>query len=207
MIVTSPGISKLKGNGTLIWLNNLDTPANCLLDIKDSCTHAERSAMVLKRSRIAQLEVYRAMKERRNEYRTNLILSRKAEYNIPIGIHLSWGFDNNAFDEYFGEIDENQLPHGYGVRWYSDGSIYIGGWAEGRQHCNESGLMIRPNGAQYEGSWVHGFKHGKGRQTYPDGVVYSGEFAKGLEHGKGEKFFRDGSRFEGALMFRVNHYN
>jgi hypothetical protein len=75
---------------------------------------------------------------------------------VAFGTHLSWGFEDDAFDEYYGEVqllnpstknssrpnssteyEESsinffhkpqliQQPHGNGLMIYSDGSIYVG---------------------------------------------------------------------------------
>ena len=43
------------------------------------------------------------------------------------------------------------LPHGMGVKFFSDGSIYYGGWANGFQKTEYTGIMTRPDGSVYEG--------------------------------------------------------
>lgn len=178
LIGTSPSVSRLRGNGDVIWEANLDTPMNSYVEISNACLDPEREKSIITRSREAQFAILTSMKLRRNDYRSTRVNTMKNEYNISAGTHLSWGFNNNAFDEYFGEVNSEQKPHGHGVMWYSDRSVYIGGWINGLPHCNEGGTMIRPSGSQYEGSWVQGFKHGRGKQTYIDGSIYYGEFAK-----------------------------
>ena len=37
---------------------------------------------------------------------------------------------------------------------------------------------------RYEGKWLNGYKHGKGKMTFNDGSYYEGDFAKGKKHGK-----------------------
>ena len=63
------------------------------------------------------------------------------------------------------------------------------------------GIWIRPDGSQYEGSWVNNLKHGKGTQIFPDGTKYIGEFAKGYEHGNGMRTHKDGSVYDGRFRF------
>jgi hypothetical protein len=38
-----------------------------------------------------------------------------------------------------------------GVKFYSDGTIYFGPWAQGYQKTDVKGTWIRPDGSQYEG--------------------------------------------------------
>eukprot|EP01036_Dinobryon_divergens_P023638 gene23638-32008_t len=116
------------------------------------------------------------------------------------GSHLSWGY-GEVFDEYFGEVDKDGKPFGRGIKFYSDKSIYVGDWLDGMHHSMDKGMWTRPDGLQYEGQWMKGQKHGRGKQRYPDESVYTGEFAKGYEHGSGKVEYRNGSRFEGRFRF------
>ncbi len=139
----------------------------------------------------------------RNVDRFDLIKSKAREYGIIEGVHLSWGYDPVYFDEYFGEVDASKKPHtNYGVKFYADGSVYVGAFDHGQRHTESKGTWIRgPDGAQYEGQWLNDVKHGRGTQLYPDGARYTGEFAKGYEHGNGTKIYPDGSRFDGRFRF------
>jgi hypothetical protein len=104
-----------------------------------------------------------------------------------------------------GPVDSNNRPDGSrGIKVYSDGSVYIGGWLKGLRHhveIDKAATWSRPDGSQYEGSWMNDLKHGRGRQRYPDGSTYSGEFAQNFEHGNGLKIFGDNSRFEGRFRY------
>ncbi|CAE7530799.1 PIP5K3, partial [Symbiodinium microadriaticum] len=92
-------------------------------------------------------------------------------------------------------------PHGLGVKFYSDGTVYHGPWHAGYQKTDVKGTWIRPDGSQYEGTWLQGRKHGSGRQIYSDETVYEGQFANGFEHGHGRRTYTDGSSFEGRFRF------
>lgn len=126
---------------------------------------------------------------------------RAQDAGIIDGVFLSWGF-GEVFDEYFGEVDANSLPHGHGIKYYSDGSMYLGDWSHGLRHTTERrAIWTRPDGLQYEGTWQKDQRHGSGEMRYPDQSFYRGEFAKGYEHGHGSKLFADGARFEGRFRF------
>jgi len=92
-------------------------------------------------------------------------------------------------------------PDGYGIKTFADGSIYVGGFLQGKFSTDDRGVLSRPSGLNYEGTWVGGLKHGKGSQIYADHSVYTGEFANGFEHGEGRIVFADGSHFHGRFRF------
>ena len=49
------------------------------------------------------------------------------------------------------------------------------------------------DGAIYEGNWLNGQMHGKGRFSYPDSSVYFGYFKMGLKDGLGKLEFASGN--------------
>jgi hypothetical protein len=91
---------------------------------------------------------------RRNFDRRNIIRIRAKEFNVITGSVASWGFDLDKFDEYLGELDAKGLPNGYGVKFYSDGSVYVGGWKDGVQHTERRGQFISTIGSIYDGSLI-----------------------------------------------------
>ncbi len=194
-------MKKLWGYSEEIWEGNQDTPLQCLIDLKTQALHPLRNEYLLQRSKEASFEVNKSMKLRRNADRIGLVKRRAQQAGIPKGVFVSWGF-GDVFDEYFGEVDSKLRPHGYGIKTYSDGTIYIGDWFEGLRHSvKNKAAWSRNDGLQYEGTWYNDLKHGSGILRYPDGAVYRGEFAKGYEHGHGTKTFPDGSKFEGRFRF------
>ena len=133
-------------------------------------------------------------------------------YPITRGSYLSWGYGSfkSEYDEYFGEVDDTRLqPHGIGVKYYSDGTIYFGEFQHGVQHTQNSknSFYLRPNGSTYEGEWVSGKKHGYGKFKYPESSIdkdsYEGEWANNLQHGRGTLRYTDGSVFKGRFRFGV----
>ena len=169
IITVTPGINRISGNGDTIWRQNIDIPKNFLKNIKNSVLNPSRDKKLIRRSKEAQLHVKTQAKLYRNAARYLIVKRKAADYNVMSGEHLSWGF-GEIFDEYFGEVDKKGLPNGRGVKFYSDGSIYVGDWLEGFQHSTKKSMWTRPDGLQYEGQWMKGQKHGLGTQTYPDGV-------------------------------------
>ena len=116
---------------------------------------------------------------------------------------------------YIGEVDENNVPHGYGLRITNDSSLYQGYSFKG--YANGNGRLIyitpdgrggvttafyegefdqdKPNGPGFEalgqlmdytGFWMNGVKSGQGVQSsYDKTVSYEGMFKDGLRHGLG----------------------
>lgn len=199
--MTTTGIKRIKDNGEAIWVNNLDTPKSYYGDLKALALNPNKETDLIKRGREANFHIKTLSKQRRNIDRADELKFKAAEYGVYQGKMVSWGF-GMVFDEYFGFLDPvTKLPHGMGVRFYSDGSVYHGEWLEGNKHTLGRGLWIRPDGSQYEGQWLNGLKHGHGTQTYPDESKYVGEFAKGYEHGHGKRTYQDKSTFEGRHRF------
>ena len=44
------------------------------------------------------------------------------------------------------------------------------------------------DGAEYQGEWQDGKRHGIGTYTYPDGLKYVGEWSNGKKHGEGKQY-------------------
>lgn len=113
--------------GDYIWDCHIDTPKNTYIDLEYHASHRNREAKVLQRAREAKFHVRTAAKFRRNTDRELIVRQKAAQCKIDYGFLISWGFDTVAYDEYYGEINEvTNEPNGNGVRFYADGSIYIG---------------------------------------------------------------------------------
>jgi len=203
-IDTTPGISRVRGNGDAIWNTNVDTPKSVWFDLKKICMAENRDELIHERAVIARQATREYMKIDRNRQRRLIIrdLALSYECDVREGKHISKGFED-TYDEYFGIINDKGEPHGYGVKIYSDETVYFGDWVNGEYQTtgDRKGNLIKPTGATYEGHWLQGLKHGLGVQLYPDGGKYEGEFAKGFEHGQGKKNYPDGSSFEGRFRF------
>jgi len=197
---SSTTVTSLRGRGNRLWEANIDVPRHFHADLEGPAVAPDREAVMLQRGREARYYVRMQVKARRNEERAEAVRQRAQDFGVLQGQHISWGFD--AFDEYFGAVDERGRPHGLGVKVYSDDSVYVGQWQHGLRHTStKTALWTRPDNLVYEGSWVEGFKHGRGTQTFPDTSRYKGEFAKGYEHGHGTRHEADGSVFEGRFRF------
>ena len=84
-------------------------------------------------------------------------------------------------NKYWGEWSKAKI-HGRGVKIFNDGDIYEGYFMNGLFH--DKGRYIRDdNGEVYEGQWKNDNRHGQGVNKYADGDVYDGEWNDGKKHG------------------------
>lgn len=169
IVLMTPGIHRISGNGDEIWKQNIDVPKHYLGYIKKAVLDQSRDSRLAMVAKDAQLQVKTQAKLRRNASRLEQITIRAADYMVFKGQLLSWGF-GDVFDEYYGAVDAKGVPSGRGIKFYNDGSIYVGDFLNGMHHTSTGkGMWIRRD-CQYEGQWMKGQKHGSGRQTFPDGV-------------------------------------
>lgn len=209
IISTSTSNVKLRGCGEEIWNNNFDTPKIFYFDFDMKPNDLSyREEQVLQRSKTASYGVLMDTKDRRDDSRRLIVKQMASAYKVTEGINISWGFDNKQFDEYFGEVDVSssagivrRLPHGWGVKFYNDGSVYVGQWVKGKRQSDVAAQWTKPDGSEYRGTYLNDMKHGNGILRYRNGSIYTGEFAKGLEHGRGTIDYENGSKFDGKFRF------
>lgn len=60
-------------------------------------------------------------------------------------------------------------------------------------------------GAEYNGYWLGGLRHGKGKMSWPDGAFYEGVWQFNQAYGKGKFVHADGDLYEGE--WRNNKHN
>lgn len=195
-------VSKVKtfrGNENKIWENVKHFPKLMMYDIQASYMDPNYEEIMNERTKEAKYGWLTVNKQRRDDYRMEDCKVRAEMFKVTKGVYRSYGFD--LYDEYFGEVDKNDIPHGFGVRFYSDSSIYVGDWLNGTPSTEKKGTMNRPDGSMYEGTWLAGKKHGYGRQINADRTEYVGQFANGYAHGDGKLTMLDGSTFEGRFRY------
>ncbi|XP_042338116.1 ankyrin repeat and MYND domain-containing protein 1 isoform X2 [Plectropomus leopardus] len=73
------------------------------------------------------------------------------------------------------------------------------GAQSGEERRQGLGVQGWPDGARYEGEFVNGFKHGKGRYTWKNGEFYEGSFYKDYRHGDGVYCWPTGHKFTGKF--------
>ena len=89
--------------------------------------------------------------------------------------------------------------HGPVICNYADGAEYQGEWQEGKRHG--VGTYISPTGTRYEGEWENDGASGHGVCHYADGMKYEGQFESGERHGKGVLISPEGDRYEGQFKY------
>lgn len=84
---------------------------------------------------------------------------------------------------YFGQTRAN-LPHGYGMFWFSSGDVFVGNWVSGVPEGHGYYYMVE--GGLFFGQITNGFANGFGVYTRPqDQMYYQGNFDAGYLDGKG----------------------
>jgi hypothetical protein len=89
--------------------------------------------------------------------------------------------------------------HGPVICNYADGAEYQGEWQDGKRHG--TGTYISPTGTRYEGEWENDGASGHGVCHYADGMKYDGQFENGERHGKGVLISPEGDRYEGQFKY------
>jgi len=85
-----------------------------------------------------------------------------------------------------GCIERKDLPKDFTGKAkvkYDDGAVYEGEYVKGKAHGKG---RVTFDGCVYEGDWVDGKYHGQGRRTWSDGSFYEGGFENGEIHGFGK---------------------
>jgi radial spoke head protein 1 len=76
--------------------------------------------------------------------------------------------------------------------------VYEGDFVDGQRHGKGKFTWQSGGGGYYEGEFANNqLIYGKGMVTSFNGDVYTGEFKAGLKHGKGKMIYADGKIEEG----------
>lgn len=82
---------------------------------------------------------------------------------------------------------------------FADGATYVGDLnAEGQ--LEGQGCMSWTNGDKYDGEFLAGLFHGKGKFVSGDSGTYKGDYVRGYMEGRGVLTYPDGSRYEGEFV-------
>ena len=98
-----------------------------------------------------------------------------------------------------GDAWKKKEYHGPVICNYADGAEYQGEWQDGKRHG--IGTYISPTGTRYEGEWENDGASGHGVCHYADGMKYDGQFESGERHGKGVLISPEGDRYEGQFKY------
>lgn len=90
--------------------------------------------------------------------------------------------------------------HGFGMRRFRDGGVYIGYWKHGKRHGY--GQMWYPNGEFYAGDWVKDQREGLGMLVRTDVNRYEGEWLGDMKHGRGKFIHLDSGQLQRGVWIR-----
>ena len=82
-------------------------------------------------------------------------------------------------------------------RTLENGDVYEGDFVNGKPHGK--GKLTNENGGVYEGYFIDGEPHGKGKYTYSGGSFYEGDYVKGERTGKGKFIYGGDTAFHGDV--------
>jgi len=90
---------------------------------------------------------------------------------------------------------KDDMPHGLGLKIWSDGASFVGSWNGGRFHGY--GTHSWASGNKYEGMWKNHMRNGYGSNTWPQKDCYEGDWLDDQKDGYGIYVWPDGRRYEG----------
>ncbi|XP_056270526.1 ankyrin repeat and MYND domain-containing protein 1 isoform X3 [Pseudoliparis swirei] len=91
--------------------------------------------------------------------------------------------------------DGHRGAPGLGVQEWPDGSTYEGGFVNGYKHGK--GRYTWSNGEFYEGSFYKDYRHGGGLYCWPTGHTFTGKFYLNRKEGYGQQMLPEGATFKG----------
>lgn len=132
----------------------------------------------------------RTNRQRTNRRRTNyvggMILTKR-----PSGMNMTITGDF--------ETKKSTKTKGNVTIEFDSGETYVGP-CDSKYNAHGTGTMTFSDGTVYVGVFIDGKKSGRGRIDYADGCVYDGEFLEDAPHGTGIYTTAEG-RYEGQLVY------
>lgn len=104
---------------------------------------------------------------------------------------------------YVGDLNAEGQLEGQGRMSWANGDQYDGEFLAGLMHGK--GRFISTYSGTYKGNYVHGRMEGRGLFTYPDGSFYEGEFVGNQFHGKGKLVNPRGDVYHGDFEKNKMH--
>jgi len=119
------------------------------------------------------------------------IQTESQEQNTDVKVHITNGDEYRKKDEII-----NGVSNGKVKITLPSGAVYEGDFIKGKRHGKGKTTGYN-NGDVYEGDYIEDKMHGKGKYTFSSGDVYEGDFIEGKMHGKGKFTYSDGRVQEG----------
>lgn len=92
----------------------------------------------------------------------------------------------------------SEIGDGEGKFTYTNGDYYEGTFLNGYRHGRGTMIYAADN-AMYEGEWKHNLQEGWGVKNWGDGIVYEGEWKDDKMHGTGKYTLSCGTIIEGRF--------
>lgn len=191
-------------NGTLL----MDIGSRYVGDFKDFLPHGKCSYLFPKAQVNEMYEYQGNWNKGRMEGYGKRIMGNGAEYigefrnDLPHGQCTYRNINATGFDlaEYDGNW-VNGIREGQGTILLANGIMYEGGFVNGRFHGR--GKLTDPREginivAEYEGDYVNGARQGQGRMVKANGVCFIGEFQNNIPHGKTKRINPHAKGFQEA---------
>ena len=100
-------------------------------------------------------------------------------------------------ERYVGPCNSNYNAHGRGKFTFTDGTIYVGDFIDGKK--SGRGRIAYENGDVYDGDFLKDAPHGMGTYTTKKGI-YKGQLVFGFYQGLGKMTFENGDVYEGKFV-------
>lgn len=139
----------------------------------------------------------KVVKERKDCVLDSKYIGEIDENDMKSGQGIKKFEEGSPYSKYEGQWSNNKFQ-GYGILTYKNGEVYKGEFNSGQFHGN--GVFNYENGNVYKGNWRHGHRSGLGRLTNKNGDVIEGEFNNGLVEGFGYKKMKNGDFYEGEFL-------
>lgn len=101
-------------------------------------------------------------------------------------------------DVYNGFVDEDDIPQGYGIMYFSTGSVYYGDFVDGLP--DGTGRYEWESGCTYIGEMKEGAMHGRGYMSWPGGDYFYGEWKNGTFVYGTKYFLQSNASIDGTIM-------
>ena len=89
--------------------------------------------------------------------------------------------DDGHGNVYGGQKNASGKEEGYGVKSFSNGTLYVGMWKDGKS--SGKGWFFHADGDVYKGDWIDDKSHGKGMYVHANGNSYEGDWVYDKQQG------------------------
>ena len=125
------------------------------------------------------------------------------EDDVRSGLGVYWVYDNGRYKVRYNGVWEKDLPHGEGVLFSEDGDVYQGEFLNGMRHGKGKqtyhGGKDGTGGDIYEGWWENDKRSGRGTLAMANGNIFEGMWANDMKEGAGTLYYMsENKRYDGV---------